>query len=111
MESKPLYGQLVIGPPGSGKTTYCFHVAEMLKDVFNRKLAIINLDPGNENMPFSAEIDVCDAVTVEDVMELENLGPNGGNFQWERRSACAIRQTVTEFLASSLTWVVRSSNK
>ncbi|XP_055331049.1 GPN-loop GTPase 2-like [Paramacrobiotus metropolitanus] len=74
---KPFYGQLVIGPPGSGKTTYCFHIAELLKSVFNRKLAIINLDPANEKLPFAADVDVKELVSVEDAMELENLGPNG----------------------------------
>ena len=78
--SKPRYGQLVIGPPGSGKTAYCHEISQLLKHVFGRKLAIVNLDPANENLPFTPDIDVKEAVTVEDVMELKNLGPNGGAF-------------------------------
>ena len=36
------FGQLVIGPPGSGKTTYVKAMSELLKNL-GRKIAIINL--------------------------------------------------------------------
>lgn len=35
------------------------------------------LDPGNDALPFIATIDVSKLITVEDVMENLNLGPNG----------------------------------
>ena len=41
------FGQLIIGAPGSGKTTYCFAVKEYL-EYFGRSTIIINLDPANE---------------------------------------------------------------
>jgi GPN-loop GTPase len=41
---KQLYGQLVIGPPGSGKSTYCHRISEFYKQL-NRKFSIVNLDP------------------------------------------------------------------
>jgi predicted PilT family ATPase len=41
------FGQLVIGPPGSGKTTYCFAIKEYY-NYFNRRTAIVNLDPAND---------------------------------------------------------------
>lgn len=41
------FGQLVIGPPGSGKTTYCFAMKEYFEH-FGRQTIIINLDPANE---------------------------------------------------------------
>lgn len=34
-------------------------------------------DPGNDVLPFIATIDVSKLITVEDVMENLNLGPNG----------------------------------
>lgn len=88
---KQLYGQLVIGPPGSGKTTYCHKITEFYKHL-NRKVSIINLDPANENMEYTPEIDVLSLITVEDVMTNLELGPNGAlmycmefletNFDW-----------------------------
>lgn len=53
----PLYGQLVIGPPGSGKTTYCHRINEFYKEL-ERNVAVVNLDPANEQMSYNAQIDI-----------------------------------------------------
>ncbi|XP_014224889.1 GPN-loop GTPase 2 [Trichogramma pretiosum] len=71
-----LYGQLVIGPPASGKTTYCHEMGKFLENL-GRKVAIINIDPANENMGYKAAVDVCDLVKHEDIMKNNKLGPNG----------------------------------
>lgn len=42
-----LFGQIVIGPPGSGKTTYCFCMKEYY-EYFGRQVALVNLDPAND---------------------------------------------------------------
>lgn len=65
---KQLYGQLIIGPPGAGKTTYCKKMFEFYKQL-RRNVSIVNLDPANENMIYQPEIDVMDLITVEDAME------------------------------------------
>lgn len=74
--TNPIFGQLVIGPPGSGKTTYCEKVTEFYKQL-DRKVSVVNLDPANENMKYEAEIDVIQLISVEDAMNHFNLGPNG----------------------------------
>ncbi|XP_046438224.1 GPN-loop GTPase 2-like isoform X1 [Daphnia pulex] len=73
---KTIFGQAVIGPPGSGKSTYCHAMADFLRSQ-NRKVALVNLDPGNDLLPFTSSIDVSKLITVQDVMENYNLGPNG----------------------------------
>jgi len=75
--AKTRFGQLVIGPPGAGKTTYVGAMAELLK-AMGRKVAIVNLDPANEGMNYTAAVDVADLIRLEDVMETMELGPNGG---------------------------------
>lgn len=45
------YGQVIIGPPGSGKTTYC-NALKLFFDAIGRPSIIVNLDPANENMPY-----------------------------------------------------------
>lgn len=89
--SNPKYGQLVIGPPGSGKTTYCDKISQFYKKL-DRNVEVVNLDPANENMEYKTNIDIMQLITVEDAMEHFNLGPNGAlmycmeylekNFDW-----------------------------
>ncbi|KAG5681425.1 hypothetical protein PVAND_010862 [Polypedilum vanderplanki] len=88
---KQLYGQLVIGSPGSGKTTYCHKINEFYCQL-GRKVSVVNLDPANEGMNYEPEIDIMHLITVEDVMDHYKLGPNGAlmyciefletNFDW-----------------------------
>ncbi|KAI9015999.1 GPN-loop GTPase [Hyaloraphidium curvatum] len=70
------FGQVIIGPPGSGKTTYCHGMSQFLQ-LTGRQVAIVNLDPANDNVPYTADVDVSELVTVEAVMEEFDLGPNG----------------------------------
>lgn len=89
--SKCLYGQLIIGPPGSGKTTYCWKMAEYLKKV-NRNVILVNLDPANDVLPYEPDIDIRSLTNLQDVMENLSLGPNASliycmeyleaNFDW-----------------------------
>ncbi|XP_053695746.1 GPN-loop GTPase 2 [Sabethes cyaneus] len=72
----PLFGQLVIGPPGSGKTSYCSKMKKFLEKL-ERKVTVVNLDPANDNMEYDSCIDIMQLITVQDVMEQFSLGPNG----------------------------------
>ncbi|NXX81426.1 GPN2 GTPase, partial [Urocolius indicus] len=71
------FGQVVIGPPGSGKTTYCQGMREFLSRL-GRDVAVVNLDPANEVLPYPCALDIAELITLPDVMESLKLGPNGG---------------------------------
>lgn len=71
------FGQLVVGPPGSGKTTYCNGMRQFLT-ALGRRCEIINLDFANDTLPYDVSVDVRDLVSLEVVMEEFKLGPNGG---------------------------------
>jgi hypothetical protein len=60
-----------------GKTTYCHGLSQFLRAT-GRKVAVVNLDPANENMPYQSAINISELVSVQEVMEELKLGPNGG---------------------------------
>ncbi|KAL5982767.1 GPN-loop GTPase qqt1 [Asimina triloba] len=57
-----VFGQVVIGPPGSGKTTYCNGMSQFLK-LIGRYECAVNIE---------------DLIKLSDVMAEHSLGPNGG---------------------------------
>ncbi|KAF8653170.1 hypothetical protein HU200_062619 [Digitaria exilis] len=88
-----VFGQVVIGPPGSGKTTYCNGMSQFLS-LLGRKVAVVNLDPANDALPYplicnsnvsltvlaryECAINIEDLIKLSDVMAEHSLGPNGG---------------------------------
>ncbi|GER37511.1 GPN-loop GTPase [Striga asiatica] len=96
-----VFGQVVIGPPGSGKTTYCNGMSQFLQLV-GRKVAVINLDPANDSLPYPFQfvlffafdsvlscqwfnvydcaINIEDLIKLSDVMGEHSLGPNGDHY-------------------------------
>jgi len=74
------FGQLVVGPPACGKTTYCNGVSQFMEQM-GRQVAIVNLDFANEMTRegmYDCAVDVRDLVSLERVMDEFELGPNGG---------------------------------
>ncbi|KAJ1969098.1 hypothetical protein IWQ62_000839 [Dispira parvispora] len=71
------HAQLVMGPAGSGKSTYC---ATMMShcEAQKRTVHLVNLDPAAEYFEYPPAIDIRDLITLEDVMEELDYGPNGG---------------------------------
>ena len=43
-----------------------------------RPVGVINLDPDNDNMKYNSIIDIRELITLSDVSDEFNLGPNGG---------------------------------
>lgn len=66
----------VTGPAGTGKSTFCATMKDWLM-MQGYDAATVNLDPGAEYIPYEAEIDVRDFLSISDVMSQYSLGPNG----------------------------------
>ena len=65
-----------VGTAGSGKSSLIYAFQEWLT-LQGLDTVTVNLDPGVENMPYEANVDIRDWVRVSDVMESYGLGPNG----------------------------------
>lgn len=89
----PRYAQIVMGPAGSGKSTYCGNLQKHCETI-GRQVHVVNLDPAAEYFEYQPIADIRELIEVGDVMEDESLrlGPNGGliycmeyfaqNFDW-----------------------------
>ena len=85
------FGEIVIGSPGSGKSTYAYGKHQLLS-ALNRPISIVNLDPANDRLPYPCALDISSLITLQDVMDEYGLGPNGAmlycmeyleeNFDW-----------------------------
>lgn len=73
------FAQLVIGPAGSGKSTYCSALVQHGVDI-KRNIEVVNLDPAAEYFDYQPAVDIRELINVQDTMEDEELhfGPNGG---------------------------------
>ena len=66
----------VSGTAGSGKSL----LTSKLYDYYTKNgafIAVLNLDPGVENIPYTCDIDVRDYVDIVSIMQQYDLGPNG----------------------------------
>ncbi|KAM9321506.1 GPN-loop GTPase 2 [Gastrophryne carolinensis] len=100
-EKQPLlgFGQAVIGPPGSGKSTYVKAMHALLTSM-GRPSAIINLDPAGEEEA-GAAVTLRELLALSEVMSELRLGPNGallycmeylhGNLDWLRERLLQLR--------------------
>jgi GTPase SAR1 family protein len=71
------YAQLVMGPAGSGKSTYCSLIQQHC-DAIKRPAHVVNLDPAAEVFDYPCAIDIRELISLDDVMEELGYGPNGG---------------------------------
>ncbi|TXG52539.1 hypothetical protein EZV62_021708 [Acer yangbiense] len=72
-----VFGYHFIIPGLCNKTTYCNGMSQFLS-LIGRKVAVINLDPANETLPYECAVNIEDLIKLSDVMGEHSLGPNGG---------------------------------
>jgi len=65
-----------IGTAGSGKSTLTNNFKQWM---LNQGLdsITVNLDPGAENLPYDPDVDIRDWISLKEIMETYELGPNG----------------------------------
>jgi len=71
------YAQLIMGPAGAGKSTFCNTIRQHCENI-KRSVHCINLDPAAEEFKYPVSIDIRELISVEEVMDELNYGPNGG---------------------------------
>lgn len=73
------YAQLVMGPAGSGKSTYCSIMQTQAADE-RKTVDVVNLDPAAEYFDYEPLADIRELIQLDDAMEDDELrfGPNGG---------------------------------
>lgn len=113
---------LPIGPPGSGKSTLC-NGLQQFTTAISRPCSVANMDPANDNIPYDPAFDVRELVSVEEVMEREELGPNGGvlwameeieaNFEWieERLAICGESRIHRSYMMEGSRLMLRSPQR
>jgi len=66
----------VIGPAGSGKSTFVKEFSEYLED-FDIHNVKVNMDPAVDKLPYEPDVDIRDYITATELEEKLGLGPNG----------------------------------
>lgn len=61
-----MWGQVVVGPPGAGKSTYCNGMQQFLT-LAGRRVAVVNLDPANDAPAYTPAVDIGELVSLEAV--------------------------------------------
>ena len=90
-----MFVELVCGPPGSGKTTYCEGKRQFLS-VYDptRPVVLFNLDPANDSVfPYPCDVNITELIDHKAAMEEIHLGPNGTYLY------------CIDFIAENMDWV------
>lgn len=72
-----MYFIYVLGPAGSGKSYLTYAFKNWLEDQ-GLDVITLNLDPAVSWLPYTPDVDIREYITVEEIMQKYNLGPNGG---------------------------------
>jgi GTPase SAR1 family protein len=65
-----------IGTAGSGKSTLT-HIFKQWMTHRGLDAVTVNLDPGAENLPYVPDVDIRDWISLKEIMDSYELGPNG----------------------------------
>lgn len=67
----------ITGPAGAGKSTFCSSLITHAQTL-GRTVHLFNLDPAAEKFDYDPTIDIRDLISLNDVMDELEFGPNGG---------------------------------
>jgi len=65
-----------IGTAGSGKSTLT-NTFKKWMELRSIDVITVNLDPGAENLPYEPDVDIRDWISLKEIMDTYELGPNG----------------------------------
>lgn len=78
------FAVFVLGPAGSGKSTFCKTMVETLL-AKKKKVNLVNLDPAADFNEYASSFDIRTRWSLKNVMKETELGPNGGMLECLRR--------------------------
>jgi hypothetical protein len=90
-----------VGTAGSGKTTLTY-AFQLWMNQAGYDCITVNLDPGAERLPYPADVDVRDWVSLPQIMDEYSLGPNGAQIICADMlvlKANEIKEAIEEFKA------------
>jgi len=88
-----------VGTAGSGKSTLTYAFQSWM-NLQGYDAITVNLDPGAEQIPYAADVDVRDWISLGDAMDRYGLGPNGAQVMCADMlglKAGEIKETIDEF--------------
>jgi len=88
-----------VGTAGSGKTTLTKAFKQWMESQ-GYQAVTVNLDPGADKLPYTVDIDVRDWVSLQEVMDEHELGPNGAQIvsaDMVAMNAPEIKKVMDEF--------------
>lgn len=94
-----MYLIFIIGTAGSGKSLLTSAFSDWLR-LKRQEVISVNLDPGVLRLPYNPDVDIREYVSIEDIMEKYELGPNGALIMASDLIAAeieSIRSEVEEF--------------
>ncbi len=71
-----MFCSIIVGTAGSGKSTLTASLEKWLTES-DLSVAVVNLDPGVEDLPYTSDVDIREYVDYAEVINKYGLGPNG----------------------------------